>query len=55
MTPIRLRSTRVLGGLLLVLAACGGDGGGNDTWSPGTLATAHRSSPSNPMAAACGN
>jgi hypothetical protein len=39
MTPIRLCGTRVLGGLLLTLAACGVDGGGDGTPPPGALGT----------------
>ena len=39
MTPIRRRSTQALGALLLALAACGGDGDGNDTSPRGALGT----------------
>jgi len=38
MTPIRLCGTWALGGLLVALAACGGDGGNGDTPPLGTLA-----------------
>ena len=39
MTPARLGSTWALGGLLLALAACGGNGGNGDTPPPGALGT----------------